>query len=351
MDLSQKRHFWQRVNNSPKKELQLRFLHRLHRLLNNGYPIIEALEMIQWDNQLKSIASSVMTSLKSGSHFDEALERVHFNQAITAYLYFVRSNGDLLSSIEKCITMFELRMLYMKKFRESARYPLILLVVFALLLYFVKQSVLPSFIDLFQNSAETASTVMLTITLIDFAEQFVVILCLILSVGFLIWQFNRKKVSIDKQIKFYNMIPLYRQYKRMEISFLFASHLSSLLTTGLSIKEILVNMSSQKKQPILAYYASLLTAELSRGIYVTNLLANLPLIDKQISAMFQKNADTEALEKDLSIYAEFQTEEMHRKIMKAITYIQPIFFLILAGLIIFIYMALMWPMFQLINTI
>jgi len=351
MGSSGMKRFWKPVNNAPKKELQLRFLHRLSRLLNNGYPIIEALDIIQWDTQLKPIASSVIASLKSGSHFDEALEKIHFNQTITAYLYFVRSNGDLRTSIEQCMTMFEQRMVYMKKFQEAARYPIILLVIFAVLLYFVKQSVLPSFIDLFQNNTETASTVMLTMGAIDFSVRFFMILLLIIVFGFLIWQVNQKKVSIDKRIRFYSLLPVYRQYKTMEVSFLFAAHLSSLLSTGLSIKEILINMSKQKKQPILAHYASLLTAELSKGIYITSLLANLPLFDKQISAIFQKNADTEELEKDLSIYAEFQTEEMHRKIMKAITYIQPLFFLILASLVIFIYMALMWPMFQLINTI
>ncbi|MFD1360690.1 competence type IV pilus assembly protein ComGB [Lentibacillus salinarum] len=351
MDLSLKKRFWQPGNNGPKKEVQLRFLRRLLRLLHNGYPIIEALHMLQWDRQLQAIASSVMTSLKSGSPFDEALERIAFNQAITDYLYFVRSNGDLSTSIEKCMTMFEQRMLYMKKFRETARYPAILFIVFAVLLYFVKQSVLPSFIDLFQNSAETASGVMLTMALIDFAGQLFGVLMLIIAAGFLVWRFNQRKVSIDKRIRFYSKLPVYREYKTMEVSFLFATHLSSLLTTGLSLKEILANMSEQKKQPILAYYASLLTDDLSKGIYVTNLLGNLPLIDDQVAAIFQKNADKEALEKDLSVYAEFQTEEMHRKIMKIITYLQPVFFTVLAGLIIFIYMALMWPMFQLINTI
>lgn len=84
--------------------------------------------------------------------------------------------------------------------------------------------------------------------------------------------------------------------------------------SGLSIKEILSSLSRQKKQPILAYYASLLTNELSRGIYVTNLLARLPLLDKQLSVIFQKHSDVKALEKDLSVYSELQTEETHRKL-------------------------------------
>ncbi|TMN20956.1 type II secretion system F family protein [Lentibacillus cibarius] len=336
---------------APSKELQLRFLHRLARLLKNGYALIRALEIIQWDKQLKLLATSVISSLKSGSPFDEALEYARFSPVVTSYLYLVRNNGDMVTNLEKCITMFEQRFVYMKKFQETARYPLILLIVFTFLLYFIKQSILPTFLDFFQGAPETVSTFMLAITLIDTIGYFFIGFLFILGLGFVIWHLNKSKIDIDKQIRLYTLIPIYRQYKQMQISFLFAIHISSLLKSGLSIREVLINMSKQKKQPILAHYASLLTNELSHGIYVTNLLANLPLIDKQLSIIFQKHSDVQALEKDLTVYSELQTEETHRKIMKTITYIQPIFFVILGGMIVTIYISLMWPMFQLIKTI
>ncbi|MGP4107285.1 type II secretion system F family protein [Virgibacillus sp. L01] len=351
MDLSLMKRISQLGNKAPKKEIQLRFLKRLERLLTNGYPLISALEIISWDKQLKPISTSVINSLKSGSTLDQALEKENFNPIITSYLYFVRANGNLQANIEKCISMYEQRVLYVKKFQEATRYPLILLFIFALLLYFVKQSVLPSFMDLFNNSTETTSTVMFSVILIDLLGRFLTVLALMTVLFLVIWQVIKHKVSIEKQIKFYRVIPIYYQYKRMQISFLFATHVSSLLKTGMSIREILSNISLQDKQPVLAHFASLMTKELSSGVYITSLLANLPLLDKQLSIIFQKNADVNALEKDLTIYAELQTEEIHRKTMKVITYMQPAFFIILAIFIIFIYVTLMWPMFQLIKTI
>lgn len=351
MDLSLKKLIPQLGSKPPKKELQLRFLKRIERLLTNGYPLISALEIINWDKQLKPISTSVITSLKSGSTLDQALEKVNFNPIITSYLYLVRANGNLQANIEKCISMYEQRVLYTKKFQEAARYPLILLCVFTLLLYFVKQSVLPSFMDLFSYNTGTTSTVMFSVILIDLLGRFITVLALMTVLFLFIWQVIRHKVSIEKQIKFYRVIPIYYQYKRMQISFLFATHVSSLLKTGMSIREILSNMSQQNKQPVLSHFALLMTKELSNGVYITSLLANLPLLDRQLSTIFQKNADVNALEKDLTIYAELQTEEIHRKTMKVITYLQPAFFIILASFIIFIYVTLMWPMFQLIKTI
>ncbi|GAA0443467.1 hypothetical protein GCM10008983_20870 [Lentibacillus halophilus] len=335
----------------PRKELQLRFLHRLARLLKNGCTIVEALDMMQWDDQLKPIASAIIDSLKDGKPLDEALDHIHFNPVITSYLYFVRHNGDLETNLEKCAVMYEQRLTYLKKFYETARYPIILFVIFMFLLYFIKQSILPSFLKLFQGTTETAPTVMLTVAVIDMVGYFLLGILIILGIAWIVWRFSRNRINISKRINIYNRIPIYRQYKQTQISFLFAVHISSLLMSGLSMKDILINMARQKKQPILAHYASLLTDELSRGIYMTHLLTQLPLIDKQLSSIFQRHTDVKALEKDLSIYSELQTEETHRKIMKTITYIQPVFFIMLGGMIVAIYASLMWPMFQLIKTI
>ncbi|MBT2214445.1 type II secretion system F family protein [Virgibacillus dakarensis] len=334
-----------------KKEQQLLFLNRLSRLLQNGYTLIESLEIVKWDKTMLEPATTITTALKNGSTLDQAFEKANFNHVITSYLYFARANGDIQASIQKCLSMYEQRLQYTKKFQQVARYPVILLVVFSILLYFIKQSVLPSFLDLFQYNAETSSIVFVSIMIIDFLSNFVFVLLIVALIATGLWQFNKRKIRIDKQIKIYSMLPVYRKYKQMHVSFSFATHFSSLLKTGISIKEILTTMSRQTKLPILAYYSTLMIEELNHGKHLSSLLSQLKLLDKQISVIFQKNADVTALEKDLSMYGELLTEELHRKIMKSITYIQPIFFLVLAGFIVFIYMTLMWPMFQLIKTI
>lgn len=333
------------------KELQRLFLKRLSRLLHNGYTLVESLEIIQWDNSLKAPAQTITQALKNGNSLDASFEQAHFSSLVTTYLYFVRANGDIHASIDKCLTMFDQRLQYTKKFQQTARYPVILLVVFSVVLYFIKRSVLPSFQNLFQSSAEASSIVSITIIIINLLISALFILIMLALISALLWQINKRKVAIPNQIKLYCTIPFYRKYKQIHTSFLFATHFSSLLKTDLSIKEILTTMSEQVKLPILSYYATLMTEELNRGNQLSSLLSQLQLFDKQIPLIFQKNADTTELEKDLSVYAEFLTEELNRKIMKNLTYIQPVFFFILAGLIVFIYMSLMWPMFQLIKTI
>lgn len=333
------------------KELQLLFLSRLSRLLKNGYSLLDALEVMKWDKHMIEPTKIIVQSLKNGNTLDEAFTEAGFNPTITTYLYFVRANGDIQGSIEKCMEMYQQRINFTAKFQQTIRYPLVLLILFSILLYFIKNSILPSFADLFTANSATSSTVTLSLTAINLFGTFMWITLTFLCFSLIIWKFISHKISVQNQIKIYQRIPIYRSYKRVQTTFLFATHFSSLLKTGIPIKDILSIMSSQTQLPILSYYSMLMTNELNKGHHINHLLSQAFLLENQIAHIFQKNADTHALEKDLTIYAGIITEELHRKITKVITYIQPVFFVVLAGFIVLIYTTLMWPMFQLIKTI
>ncbi|WP_087971667.1 competence type IV pilus assembly protein ComGB [Oceanobacillus rekensis] len=346
--------FLKRFTTREKKlnsNLQLRFLQLLHRLLSSGYPLLEALETIKWDKEMNQTADLITTSLKDGLSIDGAFEQAAFHPIITSYLYFVRGNGDLEGSIEKCAAMYDHRMKYIKKFQQVARYPLILFFVFGLLLYFIKTSVLPSFQDIFQTSTEASLTVSISIVVIDILSNVLLFLMIAFFSLVVVWTLTKHKLPIENQIKVYSATPVYRKFLKLQTSYLFAAHFSSLLKTGMSFREILHHMSNQQKLPIIAYYASQMTTELSKGLHISSLLTVFTFMENQLTSIFRKNVDAHSLEKDLNIYSELLMEEIRRKIIKSITFIQPVFFLILAGFIVFIYLTLMWPMFQLIKTI
>lgn len=334
-----------------KKETQLLFLSRLLRLLKTGYSLLDALEVMKWDKQMIEPTKIIVQSLKNGNTLDEAFKQASFNTTITTYLYFVRANGDIQASIEKCIDMYQQRIEFTAKFQQTIRYPLVLLVLFSILLYFIKHSILPSFADLFSANSVTSSTITMSLVAINIFGTFIWVSFIALLISLIIWKYVKHKISIENQIKIYRHLPIYRSYKRIQTSFLFATHFSSLLKTGISIKDILTIMSSQTQLPILSYYSILMTNELNKGNHISHLLSQAFLLEQQIAHIFQKNADTHALEKDLKVFASIITEELNRKVTKAITYIQPVFFILLAGFIVLIYTTLMLPMFQLIKTI
>lgn len=350
MGLYLKKHFKIHKTKMMPSDRQVRFLKQIARMLENGYSMIDALEVLKWDKQLAPSADQMITSLKGGKSIDQAFEEAGFHHTITTYLYFVKDNGDVLSSIQKSKEMFENNLKYMKKFQDMIRYPLILLIIFSLLLFFMNEWVLPSFLDIFQSNTSASSMVYFSIRMINFLVNISFFFVILLIISWLVWYVNKRKFPIQSQIRLYNAIPIYRNFLTLQTSFQFAVHLSTQLKTGMSMKEILANMSQQKKLPIISYYTSLMINELSNGYPLPDLLSQLSLLDTQLTFIFQKNTDKLSLERDLEAYANMLTEELDRRIMKAITLIQPIFLVFVACFIIGIYLMLMWPMMQMIKS-
>ncbi len=334
-----------------KEQTQLRFLKRLHRLLQNGYSLLAALEVMQWDEELRQSAEKIEMVLKTGSPIDEAFQAASFHRTIVAYLYFVRINGNLLASLEKCLIMFDNRLTYIKKFTQVIRYPIVLSFTFIFLLIFLKYSILPSFLELFTSNTESSHSVLYSIIIIDIVSTLFIVLSFILFIGFVSWTCFKKKMSVQTQIAIFKKIPLLRIFIKMQTSYYFSTHLSMFLKAGLTLKDTLTNMSSQDKLPIVSYYSSLIIEQFSNGFYIDYLLKGLPFIDETLANLFQQNSNAATLSNDLAVYAEFLAEDMEQKIMRFISLIQPLFFVLLACFIILVYMTLMWPMFQLIQTV
>lgn len=333
------------------QELQLRFLQQLHYLLTNGYPLIDGLEVITWDKQLKKTANIIIKALKKGSSIDQSFEEAHFHQTIVAQLYFIRKSGDVVSSLRKCADLFAKRIEHTKKLYQISRYPLILLTIFIVLLFMIKKFILPSFAS-FNTSQENMSfPLKISFALLNHIETIILIGCIVSVLLFIIWRLVFRQLRVESQISFCKYIPIYRKILALQISFQFATHLSALLKTDLSLKDILNNMSQQKRMPIIRYYTSLMVDELNKGKYVTELLTGLDFLEKQFSVIFQKNKDRRALEKDLAVYAELLIDELQRKFMKITSVIQPLFFIFLACFVILVYLTLMLPMFDLIKAI
>lgn len=336
---------------SVKESVQLYFLQRMERLLSNGYSLIETLEIIAWDKQLISYAKAMKRFLQKGKPIDVAFEHLGFHKMIVSYLYFVRYNGNLLYSIKKCMDMYSQRLHYVNKLRQTLRYPLILTFLFLFLLGFLKRSILPSFQQLFQSSHTSTKTITFSLFVIDSLTTLCIVMIVIIACITVYWYIFRQQFSIDTQLKLYEKIPLVRSMIRVHTSLHVATYVAMFLQAGLSLKHTIEQMKEQRKYEIVQHYATQMHETLEKGISLGPLLIQLSFIDHQLAVIFQKNERIESLTKDLFAYSDYMTDYIERIVMRTIMLIQPTFFTILALFIIFVYMSLLLPMFQLIKTI
>ncbi|MDC3415507.1 competence type IV pilus assembly protein ComGB [Aquibacillus salsiterrae] len=328
---------------------QMEFLKKLARLIEGGYPLLDALEMLGWDNKWKPHVQVISETLKNGQRLDVALENAKFHKTVISFMFFAMADGDIPSALNHCCLMLNQQITLGNKLKVTTRYPLLLFLFFLTLLLFIKTSVYPSFLQLFESTADTLQITMVAITSIDILFKTSIFLIVFVAILLTGWLLIRKKIPIPTLVSFYNRVPIIRSVIIVNNSFLFALHLSSLLKTGISLRESLSILNRQAHLPIISYNTYILVNQLERGHSIPQALKNCSLLSPQFTAIFTKNSSNEALAKDLTIFAEFLIESMEAKIKRLINYVQPVFFIIIGVLIILVYLSLMLPMFQLIN--
>ncbi|MCZ0704069.1 competence type IV pilus assembly protein ComGB [Natronobacillus azotifigens] len=327
------------------------FLKKLNRLLSQHYPLLEALRALQWNPKWKKTAIKMISSLKEGESFEVVLANLYFDKKIVSFVYFSLLHGNIREALQHSSELIDQQLFLIKKFEKIMRYPLVLLSIFLTLLYFVRTQVYPAFSQLFSTTTYTSVYRNVAIFIIDLIFNSLIILGLGIGLFLIIWFLCQKKFSTVQKIALYQRTPLIRYYVRANQTFLFSLHLSSLLKAGLSLKECIQFLKKQSELPILAHYSSYILEQLEDGCNVTSALPPCTLLDPDLRIIFQSDMNQKSLIMDLRMYAEYLLESVQAKLEKAMTLIQPIFFLFIAVSIIFIYLSILIPMFQLIQHI
>ncbi|MFB1050370.1 competence type IV pilus assembly protein ComGB [Paraliobacillus sp. JSM ZJ581] len=330
---------------------QNHFLIRLTRLLEQDYPLIDALYAMQWNHKWKQPITQMIHTLKDGKTLDTALEEANFDTKIISFLYFASAHGDMTKALKQSVLLLEKNSLLFLKFKQAIRYPIALFLMFICLLYFIKTSVYPAFIQLFQSTTYVSTFTMSSLKSIHFFFNtliFVILLCIIASIC---WFIIQTKCTIKTKITIYQHVPFIKTMIQLYNTFLFSLHLSSLLHAGLSLKDSFHILAKQMHHQIVSYYCQQILNHYATGQQMATILPTLHLLHKDIDIVFQKNSNTEDVAVDLHGYADFLLERLENKVKKTIAWIQPVFFIIIGVSIIFIYISLLYPMFQLIQTI
>ncbi|KGP72981.1 competence type IV pilus assembly protein ComGB [Pontibacillus yanchengensis] len=328
---------------------QQRFLRRLSLLIGRGYSLVSALEVLQYDTQQEVLVISIKEGLLSGESLDQVLSKHGFSKYVISYLYFSKAYGNLQHALDQSADLLEKQQDFMIKGKKALQYPAVLLFIMLTLLTFVKTHLLPSFINLFSSMNINESDLLHTVRWMDRFLYGFIFLIITLILCIVIWKITSRNISLQNRLKIYQNIPICKTFLQKQTTFLFAFHMSSLLSIGLPIQKCLLIIKAQNHFPILSWYAQSLYKGLSEGQRFHTLISNQVLFEKNLSTIIQRNQYDGNLELDLNIYAQWMMEEIQSIIHKILNWVQPSLFLFLGVLIMVIYASIMMPLFQWMN--
>lgn len=333
---------------------QARFLRRIGELLARGYPIAAAIESVsfQLPPSKKAELTQCLVELKKGLAFHEILTNLGFQNDLIGYVYFAEQHGSFADALLEGSTLTLKKAKDMHKLFKLLQYPFILIFITGFLFLFVEKTLLPKFTTLFTSMNLEAN--FFTKVVYTFGHYFpsaVMILFILLSLLAGYYFFIFRKISILQQKKQLTRIPFLGHVLKLLYTHYFSTQLSFLLSGGISFSEALLLFETNQKQPFYSELAKQIKLKLVTGETLESILSTFSFFEKELSLIVKHGQENGKLEQELLFYSQHCIVVLEELMEKSLKTIQPLLYLFIGFLVVSMYLAILLPMFHLMDGI
>jgi competence protein ComGB len=331
--------FWKNTKKLPNEQ-QANFFKILGRLLQSGYSINESVDFLKTIWTDKTWLAEIRKELRSGVRFSQAIAKYVDNSF--GFQLTISDNFGLLSkTLISLSDIAENQLRQNQKIKQVLKYPTIILIFIAAVflgVIFVVYPMMKETMDIQSTFIDSPGfwTVL-------FAGSGVTILLLLSFAIYL------RKLSALTRTKFLIKLPIVGPIIKQLVNYQFARMYGDLLGAGLEIKHIVQASSSIEATSLQSEMASFLKKQNLSGISFAQSLKEIEIIDESIQLFFQQGNDKNRVSKDLTNYSQIIYADFVKSVDKVVNLIQPVSFILVALVVVFVYAILLLPMYQNIN--
>lgn len=330
------------------------FISKLGELLSHGYPLAEAIHFLEFQESKKKAEdfTQAIQDLRNGHPLHQVLTHLNFHPQLVSYIFYGEQCGDLNRALIEGGRYWKKRTEDLDKVKKLMVYPIFLFFFVNIVFYILQSVLLPKFqtifftMDVEQNiilKLLVASSVILPV--IPF------ILLALLLFFFLLKQFWFNKLCPLRQRRILLNIPLAGTFIKLYETYFFASQFSGLLSGGLSINESIKLFSVNQQQPFYQKLCSIIKDDLIEGRSLEMIFQELPYFDRNLPLIAANGQKYGRLDSELLHYSRFLLEKIEERMNSILKIIQPLMFSLIGLLIVSIYLAVLLPMFSLLEGI
>ena len=341
-----------------KRQDLVTFSRDMASLLVSGIPLLQALRMLREQAEkasLKRVLGDILNSLEAGNSFSQACAK---HPAIFPPLYLrLVEIGEEIGSLElvfrQITSHYEKELALQARIRSALTYPIMVIVLAVASLLIMVNFVLPAMMGLFTEFK--AELPLITRILMAVAEAlktygpqvtFSVILVAVLTYLYLKTPTgNRRKDYLVMQIPVIGAI-----IRKLNIGRI-ARTMVIMQRAGVTLTEIL-KILVQTTQNV-AFKEALITVdtEIRQGRLLSQAFASHPLFTPLLVQMISVGEQTGRLETNMETLANYYEQEADRAINRATELIEPVMIVGAGGLVGFIAISIITPMYGIINQI
>jgi type IV pilus assembly protein PilC len=341
-----------------KHEDMIMFNLQLANMLDSGLTILSSLSTIsrQMENKkLKEIVEELGRSIEAGSTFSDALAKYPtvFSDLFVNTVKAGEASGHLDTVLNRLAIYLEQQADLRQKIQGALFYPVILLVAGIGVIIFVVSFVMPKFVDIF-----TKANVMLPLPTIILYQVGMALkkfwYLVLLSIGALIlgakwvintqtgrWHFDQLQLTL----------PLIGPLVRKVVISRFSRTLATLLDSGVPLLQSLEIVADVSGNKIIGTVIRNVRNSVEEGQRIAQPLKSSKEFPSDAVQMIAIGEETGQLGKMLNKVADFYDTGVGYAIKKLTALIEPIFLVVMGGLIGFIMASLLLPIFDMVKTI
>ena len=335
----------------------LNFTKEIIIMLESGISIIKVFEIQegQYKSSFKNILKEMRENLLNGDSIGEVFIK---NKKVFGNFYVGMVNlgdisGNLVENLKKICEHLELELAVVKKLKEVAFYPCIVLTFSVLILTFLMIFVFPNFIKIFEESKTELP--LLTRILIKVSENFYGIIFIIICILTIII-FSLKNIKSNSRTKEYLdrvllKIPLVRDFIIGNYIIRFSKNISIMLSSGMLILDILKLLRDFFDNTVIKKEIERLEKSLFDGQQLSEVMEENSLFPEKYRKLVVVGEKSGELIKIFEQIAKLEEEKMENNIKRLLTLVEPILIIVLGLILSIIIIAIYLPIFNMSNLI
>lgn len=329
------------------------FLIKLATLLKEGYTFYDSLHMLAPHHMTDEDESLQFVSrqLSEGHTMTSILAYFGIQPKYLMTLQLAEQRGHFEQSLAHVAKQMERHTKNRQAIIKLMTYPVTLFFLLVLLLIGFRQFFLPQMSSMFYTTSEQ-SVIELTISniLLHLPDLFLLMMALltisaIVAVTFVL----NRNVSAQIQL-IYKLYPI-RYFFQLALTKQLAEALGTLLTSGLSLQDALQILSKQQYQRYIQYLSHHLFTGVTTGLLLSQAIERLSYFQADFYSCTVHGEKGGNLGKELIMYSERLVEKQQSFVNTLLSIVQPLFFCLIAICILGAYLAILLPMYEMIDYV
>ena len=334
------------------------FCEQFGAILRSGVPMVKGLEMMitQCENKdLQKVLSDVSEKVRSGTSMSDAFKQHNkrFPNIFISMIEAGEASGTLELSFRRMGIMFKKDAKQKSKIKGAMTYPAILSVVVVLVVIILLKKVVPTFKAMFEGAgAKLPGITQALVSMSDFVENYLgLMIAIIAIIAVLFWVFLRTESGRLGFDKFKTKIPMVGKLYGKILASRFTRTLSTLFASGVSLTDAMEITARSMINKYVEERLTNATSKIKQGVPLSEAITGSAVFPIMVSQMVKVGEESGTLDDLLTKVSDYYEEESENAVAQLMGMMEPAITLVLGGIVMFIVLAIMVPMFQMGNLV